>query len=672
MCCAVLGMLDMLGCEACSREHQVPFKLDPAPSAPIPQATTETPSAANSGATNALTYPEGTRSIVLGNASLVRPDGSFRAALPVDLDGDNVSDVLLVATDAQGRPSLGSALRRSNELVLQPTVLPLLGEQTRCSIEGASLSLLGTGIALADIGTACSDAAPAQSAPENANPNAPAATDAASRVEHWVVSAEVAPRVLLSLGTRSPAEQSALSLAITSADLDADEHADLRVDVTLRDDGQDPQRLSLSFMNRPSGLARETAEPEQTLSQLATTAGQFLPKDPVHALSAAKRVLTLHRALCKESGEAELVIDGDAGIACGPSVAAGRAAVTLAISLARGRDLFATLDALSALDSPGYKVDAAPRERARKALALIPGDTAFVWHQGPEQRAPEGPEVRLPGLAFVDEGQLLLRGSVARAYQITSGEIATVGLDPGVVMRSADGKLAAVAIAHECEGTRLHVVAATQVIGALAVGAAAGPDDVWLSRAQPDVRCKGTQTSPAQTHVLGFTASGVLAVHGAALWLVPAAGQGEARELTPSDTAAALVSPGAVSADGTRYALATSEGVALVQRGIAPKVTLVRTPTSCASTVSDVALSPSGDRIAMLCDGHVYFAERAGAAPLPSTATPSETPPTAALPAPTAPIPAPNPTPIPTPTPSSDTAPAAVPIIQLPPPVPEH
>jgi hypothetical protein len=96
-------------------------------------------------------------------------------------------------------------------------------------------------------------------------------------------------------------------------------------------------------------------------------------------------------------------------------------------------------------------------------------------------------------------------------------------------------------------------------------------------------------------------------------------GNGEPRVLADTEPAPALLAPGALAQDGLRHALATSEGVAIVDRGPSPGTTLVRSPASCTGKVSDVALSPSGKRVAMLCSGHVYWAQQEVQATTPGT-----------------------------------------------------
>ena len=663
-------LLVFSACDSCSRHSQVPFKLGPAVATP-PAPPTPTPASAPSATgTTSVAYADGTLGIVVETVKLQRSEGAFRAALAVDLDGDGVRDALLVTTDKQGRPFLEIALRREHAFTSPTPALQLVEGDQRCSVERSSIAALGAEVALVDMSLRCALVAPTQTGgtpmqpmPAGQPPTPPdtaAAVQDALQTKHVVLTLEAAPRILLSIGQGGGPHDSGLTLAIASEDLDSDEHADVRVDVQLHNDNQDPLRVSLAWLNRPSGLARQSAEPEQTLAALATTAGQFLPKNPGSALAAAERVLAFHRLLCRESGSAELRVDDQAGIVCGASAAAGRAAVTASIALARGHELFPTLEALAALDSPAYRVDAAQKARARAALALIPGDTSFTWYPGPEQRAPDAPHVRMSALSFIDENQLLVRGATARSFQLLTGEVASVALSPSILWMDAPGRLAAVDVVNACDGIHLRVVPVTQIIGgAVTNSASAGPDDLLIERApvvDPHCEVPAQPRHPDGTG-LGYTAAGVLVASGAELTLLPVTAEkpagAEPHVLAAGEPAPALLSPGALSADGLRHALATSEGVALVQRGATTKVRLVRSPASCTGTPSDVALSASGERIAMLCGGSVYYAQvAANEAPQPTAAPAAEAP---ASPAAAA-------------TPTHPT----LPVEQLPPPAPEH
>jgi hypothetical protein len=129
--------------------------------------------------------------------------------------------------------------------------------------------------------------------------------------------------------------------------------------------------------------------------------------------------------------------------------------------------------------------------------------------------------------------------------------------------------------------------------------------------------------------LLGLNAQGALFAHGKHLWLLPLNAEGgaagPAREIKPGEAVPPLLTPGALDPSARYMALATSEGVALIDR-TRDSARLIRTPASCAGgTVSDAVVSPSATKVAMLCAGRLYVAEPAaasGATPRPTSEHP--------------------------------------------------
>jgi hypothetical protein len=122
-----------------------------------------------------------------------------------------------------------------------------------------------------------------------------------------------------------------------------------------------------------------------------------------------------------------------------------------------------------------------------------------------------------------------------------------------------------------------------------------------------------------------MNAQGALFARGATLYELPLEGLATgARSVSGSERLSPLTSPGPLDRDARHFALATSEGVAVIDRS-AGTAKLVRRPPSCAAgPVSDVAIAPSSGRLAMLCGGHLYVAEPAadsGSEPRPASET---------------------------------------------------
>src|SRR6185295_11969163 len=88
----------------------------------------------------------------------------------------------------------------------------------------------------------------------------------------WLVALAAPPRlrdriVLLPADARAPGD---VAIGVRIADVDGDGRDDVRLDVgvTARQ-GDTPQTVTLTWLDRPAGLARDTHEPEATLREVA-------------------------------------------------------------------------------------------------------------------------------------------------------------------------------------------------------------------------------------------------------------------------------------------------------------------------------------------------------------------------------------------------------------------
>jgi hypothetical protein len=173
-------------------------------------------------------------------------------------------------------------------------------------------------------------------------------------------------------------------------------------------------------------------------------------------------------------------------------------------------------------------------------------------------------------------------------------------------------------IVRDCDGFRVRVAPANRVIGGIVTGAFSSEPMLQPAAGNDATTCTRS-TRPHSDHggfeLLGLNVAGAVFAHGKHLWLLPLDAQGNAtslaRELPANAPLPPLLTPGALDPSARYIALATSEGVALIDRA-QDSARLIRTPESCAGgRVSDAALSPSGQKLAMLCAGRVYVAEPA-------------------------------------------------------------
>jgi hypothetical protein len=642
-----LGLLAVsLGaCRGCDSKTPVPFKRATNGAAvidasarpePKPTRTIET-------STEASSYPDGTQKIRVSDTLIERPAGTIRASLVRDLNADGQTDVLLITTDSNGQAALETVMRAATEPSARLALAPY-ASATSCRPVAATLGALGNELAVASVDFLCDTpntppaatqpAAPALTQgpdPVPILPAEPTALDLAppepsaalAQTHHFVFDVAQRPHVLLHVAaeTDPDAAPPSLALSIAGADVDGDEHSDVQVAVQLSmPSDPEPLSFSLTWLSRPSGLARDRQEPERSLTDLGMEAWRLRDTKPQESLALAAKALQLHHALCRETGRAKLWVDDARGLACGASIAAGKAAAARAVALAKSQALLAALDARAELDSSVYQLDPKSREAVTRAIAAIRGDTGYRWQQGPAMSAPSAPNLRLPAVGFIDEDHVLLRGAIAQSYDLITRVATPTGVPGSVLATDAGNRFVLTDIVRTCDGYHLQVVPSAQVIGGVVAGA---------STSEPLLQTVGSGIDPSLCTpsalkksdrggytLLAMLPSGALFARGSTLSLVPLDPQGRAttgpRVLTATEPIPAAIAPGALDGSARHFAVTTTEGVAVVDRSTPTTSKLVRPPPSCiGSQVSDAALSPSGRRIAMLCAGHVYLAEPA-------------------------------------------------------------
>jgi hypothetical protein len=594
----------------------------------------------------AQSYPDGTREITVAETRIER-GADIRASLIQDLDGDKQADVLLVTSDDTGQAQL-EAVSRGTTQAGAPVPLNVKPVASSCHTLSAKLRTLGPELGLASVDFMCdaqsgtTDAAadssstlppgaataPAPEAVAVADLPPPEPRDAAAHTQHFVFSLGTSPRVVLRVAADWQEATGPVSpeLSIAGADVDNDQLGDVQVSLTVKDAKPDTPPLSLIWLNRPTGLARERQEPEAALLAQWEVAQRLLDKKPQEALTRASQTLALHSLLCKESGNARLWIDNSRGLVCGASNAAGKALALTAIANARLSALLPALEARHMLDRPAYALDARSREQVAKAIGTIHGDTSYVWTAGPNVRPGSAPSLRLPALGFIDENTLLLRGPTAQSYDLISRVIAPTGIAGSVLASDRGQRFVLTDIVRGCAGLQVRIVPFGRVIGGIVTGAASSEPLLSPEPAAPDFPAcqdsKRARSERAGFQLLGMNAQGAVFARGKHLWLLPLDAGGNAtapaHEVGKAEALPPLQTPSALDQSARHVALATSEGVALIDRA-QDSARLIRSPASCAGgTVSDAVISPSAKKIAMLCAGRVYVAEPAAE----SSATP--------------------------------------------------
>lgn len=595
-----LALIGASGCSSCDGDA-VPFGLDAGrgtaherePERGEPERARPTGRA----------FPDGTRRVDVEGAP-IEVDGSVRALFADDVDDDGDRDAIVLIAGADAALSLAFA-RREGSRFEPPRVLSRAPAAAGCVVEAPALEPLGDGWLVARATLACA---------ENA---------AASRRDLWIATTERTPRALEHLAVldaegRAPG---AVDLALAAADRDEDGHEDLVVTVSVTN-GEAPTSIELPWLDRPSGLARDAAEPERTFAARARDGLRALRRTPARALAVSREVARLHEVLCREPGRARLRVGNGDGLSCGSSEGAGRAATTVVRALAKQGELLEALSALERLETPGLVINDERREAVREAIASAPATAGVTLREGPAHAAPAAPALRLSALAFLDEDRLLLRGERPRIYTISTGAMADA--DPAMAeLRVLDpaNAYAVAGVERRCAGHVLRVVPARAFIMGQVLGATHSTP--LLAAREPPAGAPCPDLTPALRdddggfQVLGWAPQGVVAARGGALSVVPldmsAQPAGPPELLSEGTLPPAPLPPGAITRDG-RF-LVEIRGVGVIVHPIAPSgAPQLFWPEGWAARegeVTDAAVAPSGRRVAVLRGGRVLVLDRA-------------------------------------------------------------
>ncbi|HEY8427779.1 MAG TPA: hypothetical protein VIL20_05370 [Sandaracinaceae bacterium] len=599
-CLVLAALLLASGCDSCEG-GAVPFGLDAGRGATHDREPADDRPRARP---TARTFPDGTRRIDVEGAPLAL-DASIRALFASDVDGDGDRDAILLAAGADASLRVLFA-QRNGSAFAEPRVLDDAPPAEGCAIDAPSIEPLGERWLIARANVTCD------------------ATPAAARREIFVVGHDRAPRVLEHLAVLAADGRASgrVELSLASADRDRDGHDDLVVTVSVTPDGAaSPETIELSWLDRPSGLARDPAEPERTFAARARDALRLLRRRPERALAGSRGVMALHAVLCREPGRARLRVGDADGLACGRSEGAGRAATTIVRAHAARGELLEALSALEVMNGPGLAIDDERRRAAREAIAAAPPTPGVTVREGPAHRPPAWSALRLSALAFLDEDRLLLRGDAPRIYTISTGQEQPA--DPSLAeLRILDpaGAFAVAAVERSCEGYVLRIVDATTLVAGQAIGGSRSRP--LLAAREPPAGAPCPDLTPALRRddggyrVLGWAPQGVVAARGRELSVVPldvtAAPAGAPSPLASGTLPPAPLPPGAITSDG-RYLVELRGPGVIVHRIAPPSPPALLWPAGWAERegdVSDPAVSPSGRRVAVIRGGRVLLLER--------------------------------------------------------------
>lgn len=603
----VVLVLALPGCGSCQRSP-VPFGLDAGhPAASATQAGSPG-SPHGDPAPDRLTLetrelPEGTLRVVAAGGEIELGGEPIRAFAEGDLDGDGDRDVIAVGSGtAANGPRVVVALREGvalgawRELATMPPLDP------GCTVEHASIRVLGASRLAARADVAC-----------------PADEQGAVRVLHaFAISARGPVRLLerFVLDARARGDR-VERMELRAEDRDRDGHEDLLVDVELFAEGTEAAAdLTLTWFDRPAGLARDSSEPEARIAALADAARSALRRRPEQARGMAARAVALWEALCREGGRPRLELGGQAGIQCGRSSGAARAYAVLAQASARTGNVLAAIAAAEALDSGALLVREVERAAVRAALERIASATSPIA-EGPVAHAPSDRSPRLSALAFLDEERVLIRGPEPRVVRLPGG--AEEPADPeevSLALADPSRRHRVLEIERRCEGTVLVIapVDPTADLPGARSSALLAARRAPRGLPCPDLTAE-VRADDDGWRVLGWAPQGVLAARSTELRLVPLDVEGRAvgvpRIIEPKEAAPAPIAPGHATRDVRYWAYANGWGLVLIDLGPARAIRFLRPQgwSPAEGSAIDVAVSPSGRRIAWVAGGRVRWVE---------------------------------------------------------------
>jgi hypothetical protein len=554
--------------------------------------------------------------LTLDGVTARAPSGErFSRYLALDADGDGDRDAVVNRVRGEGMPAGVTYLRREPAGFVSVAIASSEPPDPRC----AEVDLHSTSPRSVVVSYGCAPAAGA-----DAGPLPPVVR------EHVVVALHPAPSVRLRVGELAPAHRgTVLDTAVDAVDRDGDGRDDVVVTLGARRAGEREEaaaRASVVMLDRATGFARDTTEPEASLARLASAARALATRRRARdAIAAVERIVRLRRALCIESGAARVRIDGQVGVSCAGSAGLRAAAE----ALARAYFALGEYPAAHALMRPdsASELGVVTSERLdaelRRAVPSVPG---VVARQGPfiGQALDAAVFARASALALTPATlptAVILRGPVTARVDLAT--LTSVPGEPGslldVLARSPDGALVLQGFYETCDGiaaafcpaSALECVTAPVRPGALPPGATTAritdlPSPDHAARCLQNDALIEPVLRTTDLRAIGFGREGlVVAYRGRLHRIAPDATHAVA--LGPGDPLGGPFPPGsAASESGEHAVVASAEG--LFVRDAAGRWRLWSAPQLVGRyrQLTDLTISNDGNTIAGMLGGQLW------------------------------------------------------------------
>lgn len=529
------------------------------------------------------------------------PGMHIRSVLPVDFDGDGDRDALLVAIDANGVAKIVSSTRVDAAFQPPAELGTLFAPIDGCTAQRFLLRHFAPHLVVATYEATCAD------------PTKQVSPD------YVLVGVGASPSVRERFAVTPPTSGNALpvTVAFRAQDQDGDGNEDLLVDVDA--DGSLPDSappLTLTYFDRPSGLARDAHEPEATLLRwMAETRTRANRRNAEFVTKMSARVLAFHGAICRESREARLRVGDSVGVSCGNSAAATSAFVQTVKDRARTRDVHEILRLWDRMRDHGYTLSDAERTDVTTAVRAVPSDEPVQLIEGPRRSVPASDVPRMSALGFTPTGtELILRGTAPQVFDFAGGTtrdgddsmVDTFVSDPSHALIVAD-------VHRTCQGFELSIARGDQYRGT-------GTSALLVAESPPPGSPCPLPAALAHDDggfsVLGWAPQGVITRRGSDVYVTSLDSNGAM--VTPTLAlgvdmpAPAPVPSGALASHGRAYVVATPLGLLVEVLAPSRRSILLRPVEweSLGGTAHDVAISDDLTHVAFMIGDRTFVLAR--------------------------------------------------------------
>jgi hypothetical protein len=495
----------------------------------------------------------------LEGVTLQAPDGLvFQSALVSDFDGDGEKEAFALAHPAEGNEPgevlfyRGRAAGEGLAIAGRIAPPPLLARDVSC-LASRRLAGVGKRSVLVELGSTCTLHAP-------------------SGPLRWVavLDAGTSPRIRFAATLADPPGAPTLSVEASVGDRDGDGRDDLAIRVTL-EGGEAPFEpgprvaATVAWLDRPSGLSRDTGASETAFELLAKSATARAPraKDAPAVPGFVAQARALWRAVCAEGGSPRIVaVAGTGAVGCGGARALedlGLAEVHAYVTM--GDPLRAALALDRAERAPAARSSAHVSEAQKWIAQLAPVATARLLRAAAGvPLAPRGHEPAWGPLVFEPSGKLLIRtgAGVVRLDPDEGDEAAANVADWPVAVTSPDGAHKWIDAYDPCDGLPVHALfEMTHGENARGISLPVMP--------ALGTRCAGSRSNPAKAIPIAWGPGGLEAIVEGQLILV-------SPDLASASPLANFLdqprAPGAPrSPDGRAYVFSTEAGLLVRREG---------------------------------------------------------------------------------------------------------